>query len=315
MVIVLLAACFTLATLFVPRAGWWNNAAAAADWNNGQSRAYSVFKLVLGRSRLLFANEMYDMADSYFHSGYYPSIFDRPVTEHDVAKSALGEADNDSTADDFLGPPPDWIAALDRQFVPNRHTHLSAGGPAGREKSSSVQEILPWLKLATDLNPHFIKGYRVGDYWLIRLHKPAEARDYLLDGLRHNPGNPALLFDLGWLYDQDFHDANRASNVWTAGLRCWNALPPDARTNTENQLVCDQLTMNLVRLAEDAGNWTDALRYLNNAKRVSPNPAAIQEQIDEARKKRAAQSGASRPQALPSGRQIKNSKPPDKLAH
>ena len=122
--VLLLALCFTLATLLVPRVSWWNDAPRAADWNAGQAQSENVFKLLFGEGRRLFANEFFVMADSYFHSGYYPSIFDKQETEKDVATPAHGEAEESgSTSDDFLGPPPDWIAALERQFVPNRHTH------------------------------------------------------------------------------------------------------------------------------------------------------------------------------------------------
>ena len=286
LLVVLLAVCFTLATLFVPRAAWWNAVPRAADWNKRQSQSDNVFKLLLGEGRRLFGNEMFDMADAYFHSGYYPSIFDGPLKEHDVAERTdeKGETE-DSTSDSFLGPPPDWIAALDRHFVPNQHTHLSSGGPSGHEEHSNVQEILPWLKLATDMNPQYIDAYRVGYYWLHRLHKPVEARDYLLEGLRNNPGNSELLFDLGCLYQEDFHDPGRASNIWLAALRCWQAQGKKARESIEGKRLCDNITINLAHLEEDAGNWPRAIKYLEITKQVSPNPDAIQKQIDEIEKK------------------------------
>ncbi len=128
----LLTVCFTLGTVFVPRVGWWNDVRHAADWNKGPSESDNVFKLLFGEGRRLFANEFFVMADVYFHSGYYPSMFDRQDPDRDVADPAHGQADDsNSTSDDFLGPPPDWIAALDRQFVPNRHTHLSSGARRG----------------------------------------------------------------------------------------------------------------------------------------------------------------------------------------
>jgi tetratricopeptide (TPR) repeat protein len=281
----LLTACFTLATLFVPRATWWNAVPQAADRNLGQSASDNVFKLLLGEGRRLFGNEMFAMADAYFHSGYYPSIFDRQESEQDVATPAYGKAeDSDSTSDDFLGPPPDWIAALDRQFVPNRHTHLSTGGPSGHMRKAEVQEILPWLKLATDMNPQFIRAYRVGAYWLRRLGMADEARDFLFEGLHNNPGNIELLFDLGWLYQQNFHDPNRARHVWMAALRCWETESAAARTNTEAQLAYEETAMNLANLEEGKGNWPQAIKYLKIVKQVSPNPDAIQKQIDDVEK-------------------------------
>jgi len=286
LLLLLLTVCFTLATVFVPRAAWWNDVPHAADWNKGQSQSDNVFKLVFGEGRRLFANEFFVMADVYFHSGYYPSMFDRQDTDRDVADPAHGQADDsNSTSDDFLGPPPDWLAALDRQFVPNRHTHLSSGGPSGHVKEVEVQEILPWLKLATDMNPQYIESYTVGAYWLCRLHMPQQARDFLFEGMHNNPGNSELQFDLGRLYQQDLHDNNLARNVWMAALRCWEAQNTSVKTNTESQLVCEEIAMNLAHLEEDEGHWPQAIDYLKIVKQVSPNPDAIQKQIDEARKK------------------------------
>lgn len=278
----LLVICFTLATVLVPRSEWWNAVPQAADWNKIQGQSDSVFKLLFGEGRRLFGNEMFDMADAYFHSGYYPSIFDRPVTEHDVAER---HEDNSNDRDDFLGPPPDWIAALDRHFVPNRHTHLDAGGASGEAKAASIQEILPWLKLATDLNPQYIDAYRVGYYWLSRLHKPQDARAFLLEGLRNNPGNSELLFDLGSLYNRDFHDSNRARNVWVAALRSWQEEPDTVRTNVVGKRLCSDITINLAHLEEETNNWSQAILYLKMTKEVSPNPDAIQKQIEEAERK------------------------------
>ena len=295
----LLMLCVTLATVFVARAAWWNEVPTAADWNKGQSAADNVFKLLLGEGRRLFGNEMFVMADAYFHSGYYPSIFDRQETEHDVAMPAHGQVeDKNSTSDDFLGAPPDWIAALERHFVPNTHTHLDDGGPSGHMRETEVQEILPWLKLATDMNPQYVEAYRVGGYWLRRLHKPAAARDFLFEGLHNNPGDSELLFDLGWLYNKDFHDANRARNVWLAALRSWQAEDINTRTSVdgaEGKRLYDDITVNLAQLEEHAGNWSQAIKYLEMAKQVSPYSNDIQKQIDEVTAKMAGQPGAPKP--------------------
>ena len=107
----------------------------------------------------------------------------------------------------------------------------------------------------------------------------------MFDGLHNNPGNSELLFDLGSLYQEDFHDANRARNVWLAGLRCWEAQSANAKTNTEAQLVYEETAMNLAHLEAEQGNWRQAVKYLQIVKQVSPNPDAIQKQIDEAEKK------------------------------
>jgi TnpA family transposase len=129
-----------------------------------------------------------------------------------------------------------------------------------------------------------IETYTVGAYWLRHLQKPDDARDFLFDGLHNNPGNSELLFDLGWLYQENFHDASRARNVWQAGLRCWEAQSASAKTNDPARLVYEETAMNLARLERDEGHWPQVVKYLEMVKTVSPDPDAIQKQIDEAEK-------------------------------
>ena len=61
--------CWTLATCLLP---WFN------QWSGNGWQSKDVLATALGESRRLFANHFYVKADEYFHSGYYPSIFDAP---------------------------------------------------------------------------------------------------------------------------------------------------------------------------------------------------------------------------------------------
>lgn len=294
LLILLVMACFTLATFFVPRAGWWSAVPREADWNKGQSQSDNVFKLLFGEGRRLFANEFFVMGDVYFHSGFYPSIFDRQEPDRDVAAPAHGRADDADPNEDFRGKPKDWIDWLDRNFTPNRHTHLSQGGASGDVKAAGVQEILPWLRLAADTNPQMIETYAVGAYWLrTSLNKPQEAEAFLHEGLRNNPDNYELLFDLGRLYNENYHDTVRARNVWQTALRKWQAQSAEAKKDIVDRRFGDDICVNLARLEDGAGNYHQAIQYFELARIVSPNPGAIQEQIDAIKKKMAAQATAT----------------------
>ena len=272
----LVAVCFTLAVTLGLRIG---NPAERPQSNN-------AFKLLFGEGQRLFANEFYVMADVYFHSGYYPSIFDKPEGQSDVLVAARGQSDNDedTTNVDFFGAPKDWIDRFGSHFRVNQHTHLDQGAEA--------QEVLPWLKLAADTNPQMIETYTVAAYWLRRsVHNPKEAEAFLREGLRNNPGNCEILFALGQIYNEDYHDTVRARNVWTAALRRWQAQNDDAKK--DSKWLCDEISVNLAYLEENAGNWPQAIQYFEIAKQVSPSPDAIQKRIDEARRKLAEQSPAS----------------------
>jgi tetratricopeptide (TPR) repeat protein len=156
-----------------------------------------------------------------------------------------------------------------------RHTHLENG---------NEREILPWLKLSADLDPQRIDTYTVAAYWLrVRLGKPAEAEQFLREGLRANPDSPEILFELGRLYLENYTDPARARNLWELALRRWQE--QEVARKEPNSFVLEEVAANLARLDERAGDFADAIRYLELAKKVSPNPAGLELQIQELKQK------------------------------
>jgi tetratricopeptide (TPR) repeat protein len=194
---------------------------------------------------------------------------------------------NKGGGEDFREPPHDWIDAFGRHFFPDRHTHLDEGGPTGDlSTSADVREILPWLKLSADLDPDDVQTYTVTAYWLrTRMHKVAEADAFLHEGLRHNPNSYDILFELGRLYYEVYHDTNRARNVWELAVRKWLALSPQAQK--ENKLIFEQITTHLGQLEENAGNLERAIDWFQAAQKVSLTPAVLQGRIDALKKKMA----------------------------
>jgi outer membrane protein assembly factor BamD (BamD/ComL family) len=63
----------------------------------------------------------------------------------------------------------------------------------------------------------------------------------------------------------------------------------------EGKRLYDDITVNLAQLEEHAGNWSQAVKYLEMAKQVSPYSNDIQKQIDEARANMTGQAGAPKP--------------------
>jgi tetratricopeptide (TPR) repeat protein len=258
--------CFCLATYLQPQTAAWSQ--------RGQD---SVLKVLLGDGRRLLANHLFTKADIYFHSGYYPTIFDgtEPPKENHMAGHEEHHDGKHEEEEDFMGKPRDWVDAFGRNFKVTKHTHLEHG----REK-----EILPWLKLSAEMDPHLIDTYTVAAYWLANhLHKVAEAEQFLREGLRENPKSYEILFSLGRIYYNQDHDAARARNVWELALRSWSE--QEATRKEPNKFALEEIVVNLGRLEEDQGNFSDAIRYYEQAKTLSPNPAALQKQIDDLKKK------------------------------
>jgi hypothetical protein len=136
----LLAACFSLATVLQER---------VSDWNK-RGESDNVLKVLLGDGRHLFANQFFVQADISFHSGYYPSIFDqanRPKdTGHLTAKEGEPAEEEHEKQMNFLGPPRDWIEGFGRHFIVTEHTHL--------ERDPPLAETLRRTGPAEDRNLH-----------------------------------------------------------------------------------------------------------------------------------------------------------------
>ena len=264
----LVSLAFTLATGLVSRAENWSSHAPADN----------LFGMMFGDARQLFANQFFTMADVYFHSGYYPSVFDQNASaEKEIISQSKGkkETEEDEKNEDFLGRPKDWIEAFGRHFKITQHTHLENG---------NEREILPWLRLAAELDPHKIDVYTVGAFYLREhLNRPAEAEIFLREGLRENLGNCEILFELGRVYQDGLHDRDRARNVWELGVKKYEGL--SAEQQKESKLTYEEIVVHLGRLEDEAGNYPQAVEWLRAAQKVSPLPGALQKQIDEIEEK------------------------------
>jgi hypothetical protein len=237
LLVALLILSFGLAADLQPEYSAWRGSRADGD----------VFKVMLGDSRELFANAFYVKADAYYHSGFYPTIFDNNEafkTAHMAEDTGAVNSKNHGEEENFLGAPRDWIDAFGRHFFPDRHTHLDEGGPKGDLSSSDkVDEILPWLKLSTDLNPQNVQNYTVTSYWLReRMHNSQEARAVLLEGLHENPGRCDILFELGRLYAESDHDTNRAERVWLAAARNWKPVKGNGDEVAANNFIYEKIS-------------------------------------------------------------------------
>ena len=290
LLIALLVFCFGLAASLAPQF-------QALESSRRQSSNF--FSLLLGDSSRIFANSFFVKADAYYHSGYYPTIFDDNEafkTPHIAEDTGDVASHNQGEDEGFLGPPRNRLDAFGRHFIPNRHTHLDEGGAAGDlGGSKEVREILPWLKLSAELDPENVKTYTVTAFWLrTRLNQVAEAELVLREGLRHNPDNEQLLFELGRIYFENYHNLARARNIWEAALRSWARQAPGVpqskrlektNENFDDRFLFEQLQTYLAQLEEKAGNLDAAIAHWEQAKLASPNPQELQKHIDELKQK------------------------------
>ena len=201
-----------------------------------------------------------------------------------TAREGSTEAEEHERKMNFLGAPRDWIERFGRHFLITEHTHLEGG---------KEREILPWLKLSAELDPQRVDTYTVAAYWLRKeLGKPAEAEQFLREGLRNNPQSYELLFELGQLYNEDYHDPNHARNVWELAFRRWSE--QESGKKEPDLILLEKITINLARLEEKLNRYEQAISYLELAAKASPYPQALQQQIAQLKERTGASSGANR---------------------
>ncbi len=279
----LLVASFGLAAKLVPD----------FESHGKRTRDEGFLAAVLGDGRRLFANHFVTKADVYFHSGYYPTMFDQnsvPRSTRMAMAAGVAEKNGGHEECDYLGAPRDWLDRFSRNFYITKHTHLGEHGEhdahdhaekdhAGEEPHSEApREILPWLRLSAELDPQRVETYTVAAYWLRqRMGRVDQAEQFLREGWRANPNSPEILYELGRVFAENRKDAARARNVWELALRKWTQfenVKPDPNT-----FVRQQILIGLVNLEEDAGNVDRAIAYLETLKTLSPNPAELTKRI------------------------------------
>jgi len=145
------------------------------------------------------------------------------------------------------------------------------------------------LRLSAELDPQRIETYTVAAYWLrLRLGRVKEAEQFLREGLRNNPDSYQILFELGRLYYENYHEIDRARNVWDLALKKWDTQEPSKKDPDLPALA--QIADNLARLEEQAGNYERAISLLERGKAASPHPADLEAEIAALRAKIASRS-------------------------
>lgn len=265
-------------------------------WQGNRAKNFNPLNIAIGEGQKIFAGHFYRKADVYFHSGMYPSVFDNNEsfkTAHMAEDAGATGSKNTGDEEHYLGRSRDIIDRFSRNFFPSRHTHLDEGGASGHRtgskqiaegESGEVREILPWLKLAQELDPEEPLTYTVTAYWLrSRMNKVRESELVLREGLKNLPNHPALEFELGRIYFENDRNLARARNVWEHAAKSWQK--QEASKPDPDKFILEQILTHLAKLEEEAGNLTLAINYWEQVKILMPERDSIQARIDELRAK------------------------------
>src|SRR6185436_4141701 len=151
--------------------------------------------------------------------------------------------------------PKDPMDAFTRHFFVSQHTHLTEKG------SNAPREILPWLKLAAQLDPQKVESYTVGAYWLRTLNKNDEAEQFLREGLRHNPQSYEIMLELGRSYFER-NDYIRARNVLEMAITRWREQENSKSDEQQNRFSAMQILNYLARVEDRTSHRERTVEWL-----------------------------------------------------
>lgn len=111
-----------------------------------------------------------------------------------------------------------WTRAV--QYFGHRHF----------DRAGSYNELAPLLEITTVLDPHLIPAYQFGASFLAPpppngAGEPARAIELMQYGIRHNPENWHLFYDLGFVYYTELKDYKKAGEVFEQGSQVPGAHP------------------------------------------------------------------------------------------
>lgn len=220
--------------------------------SGGAEEGESVLGRLLGGSRDALSEELYLTADLYFHRG----------VPHQSVK----------VIDDVFQ---EWA----REVQPSAHEHA---------RGEYLYEIMPWLRFATQMDPHNVEAYVVAAYWMGEGRDPDVGLAILQEALRHN--RDYRLYSEKARLHMILQEGSKAARALDAGIRLW----PSEQDPKEKQVRLELARMLTYRafLHELDGEAKQALELFRRSREMFPDNKALARQVEMLEKGEITQSWA-----------------------
>jgi len=152
-------------------------------------------------------------------------------------------------------------------------------------KPEEEKEVLPWFYVETAFNPHDIRGYALGGYWLTRIGRNDEAVKFLKGGEKNNPDSAQILGSMGEIYMKEGDEADalvcleRSRRLWLEGKGANKAM--NKYEESDRLFAFDLLASLYARKAD----YAKALEIYTELLKFGPNPG-ISTKIETLKKRR-----------------------------
>jgi hypothetical protein len=205
--------------------------------------AVSFAAAVLGESRRAVSAHLYGTADTYFHRGV-PHVHEKAFTDS-------------------------WFQRIAGEISPEAHQH---------REGHDTKEIMPWLSLATKMDPGNVEVYRVAAFWLAgEVGRPDLAEQVLREAQQNNPGSYEVQLDRSRLM-LGRGDSAGAMRTLNAALAFW---PSNLDPGAEDALLEKaEILLYQALLLEQAGDTLGGLRKLRGILQLFPGRASVRHRAD-----------------------------------
>ncbi|MBT3194364.1 MAG: hypothetical protein HN341_17600 [Verrucomicrobia bacterium] len=216
---------------------------AAAHTEREPAGQPSLAQAIVGDTRLALGSQFYTQADVYFHRG----------VPHEKA----------------LAFDADPFQIVRNEVCPRNHQHLSG--------TSDIAEIMPWLSLATRVNPQNLNGYLVAAFWLASEAKRPELALRILGRAQCNiPYAYEVQLEKGRILLQT-GEREQARQAFAAAIAFWEATA-DA-SNHDHLLDKAEALLYRALLREAEGETSGAIADLRAMLAISPENPAMHERL------------------------------------
>lgn len=227
-----------------------------------------IIERIFGNFRIFIGDWSFMKAEEYHHRGL---PFEQATAYH-KGESMFAEREQHATepeheeANNLLPQKTNLYSKLYSQVKVTGDSHL---------KPEEEKEVLPWFYVEVAFNPHDIRGYILGGYWLERVGKYNESLKFLQNGIRNNPDSAQILSAIGELYFKKKNYENAAMYLGRACYLWSGAKAPNVVINTyeeSDRLFAFDL---LASLYIKKGDYDKALKIYTELLKFGPNPAIL----------------------------------------
>lgn len=240
------------------------------DLADRELRNRSAIAIILGEIRSSMSDMMFIKTELYLHSGVAYRLnldYDALSSKGEVTDKGKGQTNAPPKPEEAdYSPEEDLIFKCKgadtiirsrqkdfRGFIGDLHRQVKPWlDPSQPHLHTSGTELLPWYRLMTLSDPHNIRGYMIGAWWLKRIRTDIQLREalkFLDEGIGNNPGAFQLYLMKGHVFVALGDNQQARKSYREAGERAIRQRPPNGKTGPSWTDYNEEDALASVRLA------------------------------------------------------------------